>query len=247
MRQCLCARRRIAWLLLLLAILLLCCSACDRNEEDTVIDDPIVITPGVQDDLDQDPDADEEEQDEAQEEFPDKGTESDVNDLVIALSKVQSYYYEKSMPYVDGTIDVQVWYYDGKMKYTMSDATHGDIHTYYDYQEQTRISYTPAMGNTAVKDHFSIYDEDLPAEPKSYQYYDYTVHGFETVDGQTCMMLETPSGDMLWISTRYGFPLQERFTDPQGDVYTVALQNLSINTVSESDVTLPDGVELIYE
>ena len=63
---------------------------------------------------------------------------------------------------------------------------------------------------------------------------------------QYCRIVETASGDRLWVSTKYGFPLRVEYTDSLGERYQVDYKNLSINTVSDEDVAMPADLEVVY-
>ena len=89
---------------------------------------------------------------------------------------------------------------------------------------------------------FSPSDPDLPDQPKADDYLSYTVVATEEIDGQVCKVLQTDTGDKLWVSTLYGMPLQVEFTDSLGDRYTVAYENLRINDISDKEIALPEGV-----
>ena len=70
--------------------------------------------------------------------------------------------------------------------------------------------------------------------------------GSETVDRQTCQILETASGDKLWVGTKYGFPLRVEYTDSLGERYRVDYRNLSVNSVSDEDVTIPGDLQIVF-
>ncbi|MEG2212422.1 MAG: hypothetical protein RRY35_00810, partial [Clostridiales bacterium] len=154
----------------------------------------------------------------------------------------ESYYFEQTMPYVDGSVNIKVWYKDNKMKMVSSMDNVGVSEMYYDYNDHTVISYTPSEGNTAVKMMFSPGDPDLPEEPKSDNYQNYTVIATEDINGQVCRVLQTDVGDKLWISTLYGMPLQVEFTDSLGDRYMVTYENLRINDITDDEIAMPANV-----
>ncbi len=231
-------------LVLLLCLAVFCCCACSDKSTDAQDDaQPVIIEPGVNgDSAQEDPDTAEPPKEEDPNAFVDYGRSATLEDLSAAQAKVTSYYFEQTIPYVDGMVNMQVWYKDNKMKIVSSMNGMGTTEMYYDYNDYTVLSYTPSEGNTAVLMAFSPDDPDLPDQPKSDEYENYSVISTEEVNGQVCRVLQTETGDKLWISTLYGMPLQVEFTDSLGDRYTVAYENMRINDITDVEVAVPEGV-----
>ena len=180
------------------------------------------------------------------EQFINKGENVTLEGLAAAQSEISSYYFEQNLPYLDSAVFMRVWYYDNKMLVITS--IDGELQTkfYYDYDKKTRIAYSPADGEVAIGSEFSPDDEDAPANPLLDDYLSYTLLGTEVVNRQLCGILETPVGDKLWVSAKYGFPMQVEFVDQMGDRYTVEYRNLEINTVTEDQVTVPDDLQVEF-
>ncbi len=240
---------------LLLASLAFLASCSDGNSGDADGEGPIVLEPGISSG-DPDPDSQSPEDDDAAADDPadnpagdgfiDKGEATTVADLIAAHDKITSYYFEQTIPYADGSVSLKVWYADNKMK-VVANAAGGEINeSYYDYNERTMIYYTPADGNDAIKMDFNPDGEDAPDNPKDEDYAACIMLGKEELNGQLCYILQTGIGDKLWVSTKYGFPLQVEFVDHLGDTYTVEYRNLEINTVSADEVAVPDHVSVTY-
>ena len=141
---------------------------------------------------------------------------------------------------------MQVWYKDGLMKLVTSSSGYGLTESYYDYNQGTVVDYYPGTQNTAYGRDFDPQGEYAPDNPKMEDYSTAVIVGSETVGRQTCQILETVSGDKLWVSTKYGFPLRVEYTDSLGERYQVDYRNLSINTVSDEDVSLPTDLSVVY-
>ena len=224
---------------------MVCLAACSSDGGQTDEDEPIVIEPGVVNE-DNTPDEETPVVDTPEEEFVDKGEETTIDDLVAAQEKITSYYFEQTIPYAYGSVSLNVWYADNKMKVVANSAS-GEINeSYYDYDEMTMIYYNPAEGNQAIKMDFNPNSEDAPDNPKDENYAACTLLGKEELEGQLCYILQTAIGDKLWVSTKYGFPMQVEFVDHLGDTYTVAYHNIEINTISAAEVAIPDNVAVSY-
>jgi hypothetical protein len=225
-------------LLVLLAVSLLF-SACAANNPDA--EDAVIIEPGLTDEETAEDNTDDEANDSetSAELFVDKGELTTVEDLAAAQAKIQSYYFEQTIPYTDASVFLQVWYYAHKMKVVTSVDGYGLTEFYYDYDAQTIISYSPADSDTAIQMYFDAASEDAPDNPLDDDYTACTFLGSEEIDRQLCYILETPEGDKLWVSTKYGFPYQVEFIDHLGEQYTVAYRNIEINTLTEESVQVP--------
>ena len=227
-------------LLLAAAVFMAGCGSADGSKDEN---EPIVLEPGIENN---DSGTVDDGQENEVEEFVDKGEATTVDDLVAAHDKITSYYFEQTIPYADGSVFLQVWYWNNLMKVVAS-AAGGEINeSYYDYNEMTMIYYTPSEGNEAIKMDFDPQGEDAPDNPKDEDYRTCTQLGTEQIDGQLCYIMETSVGDKLWVSTKYGFPLQVQFVDHLGDTYTVEYCNVAINTVTAEDVAVPDDLNIYY-
>ncbi len=235
-------------LIMLMALLMM--AACgDDSAPVNAGDDPIVIEPGINGD-DDDPTADDglDTEDNPGDTdtpyaFTDKGEQTTVDDLVKAQSHILSYYFEQTIPYPDGSVFMRVWYYQGQMKVITSIDGYIILEDYYDYNEQTHISYSPG-DDSATQYSFDPYSDVAPVNPKQDDYSNCTYLQNETIGRQLCFVLQTNIGDKLWVSTKYGFPLQVEFADSFGAVYTVEYRNVEINTIAADDVAVPAGLTI---
>lgn len=224
--------------LLLAAFLLPACGGVEQEEDQSLR--PTVIEEGA---------ATRQEEDAGpslSDPFPDKGEAASLEDLAAALEKVESYYFEQSVAYPQGQVFMQVWYKDGLMKLVTSVSGYGLTESYYDYGRGTVVDHYPGALPAAYGRSF---DPDGPNAPKNPKMEDYSTArdvGSETVGRQLCRVLETVSGDKLWVSTKYGFPLRVEYTDSLGERYKVDYRNLSINTVRDEDVTIPDDLQVVF-
>ena len=178
--------------------------------------------------------------------FPDKGEAATLEDLNEALAKVESYYFEQSVAYPSGQVFMQVWYKDGLMKLVTSVDGYCLTESYYDYKQRQVVDVSPGNRTSAYGRDFAPNSENAPNNPKMEDYTAAELTGGETVGRQYCQIVETPSGDKLWVSTKYGFPLRVEYTDSLGERYQVDYKNLSINTVSDEDVAMPADLEVVY-
>ena len=226
--------------LIMLLILTVAASGCSDDAADTPgpDDGTVIIEQGRVDNPDDDPNTDE-----PVEDFPDLKDKATVEDLVTAQSKINSYYFEQTLAYPDGHVFMQVWYKDGKMKLVSSVDGYGLNETYYDYNTRTITTYSPGSGS-AYQSSFDIDSSDAPDNPLLDNYSDYEIVGSETVNRQYCMIFKTDTDDLLWVGTKYGFPVQVEFTDSLGTRLTATYKNVSINSVEDSDVNLPAAVQI---
>ena len=226
---------------LLLVLAMFCFSAC-VNEAEEQQENNSVIEPGVNEEEDQPNQTTEEE---VEEPFPDLGEDTTLSQLTEALSQIDSYYFEQTMPYVDGSVFMEIWYKDPVMKIqTSMEGTLQQI-SYYDYDAMTVLNAYPGSSSVAMLTSFDPASEDTPDNPVLRDYSEYTEDGFEEINRQTCMKLVGEDGTILWVSTKYGFPLQVSFTDSLGAEYTVQYKNLTVNNVTEEDVMIPADLEIM--
>jgi hypothetical protein len=233
-------------IIVLLAIAMLALGACAPTAEDP--GDETIIEPGVNDEQtgDEASEPDDQNSTDTSATFIDKGQQSTIDDLTASQAKIKSYYFEQTIPYADAAVFLQVWYFDNKMKVITSVDGQGLTEFYYDYDEMTVISYSPGDSDTGIMMDFDAEGEDAPDNPVTDDYSSCTLLGNETINRQLCYILQTLSGDKLWVSTKYGFPLQVEFVDHLGSLYTVEYRNLEINTLSEEDVAVPADLPIYY-
>lgn len=236
---------RLTFLILLLALVLLlsCCGQPQPAEEEP--SQPTVIEQGAAA-REETTREEEEEENIPAEPFPDKGEETTVEDLTAALENIDSYYFEQSVAYPEGQVFMQVWYKEGRMKLVTSAYGYGLTESYYDYGQGLVVDYSPGAMTTAYGRSFDPNGDNAPTNPKMEDYSTATVLGFESVGRQTCLVLQTLSGDKLWVSTKYGFPLRVEFTDSLGERYQVDYKNLAINQVDDEDVSIPSDLPVVY-
>jgi len=230
-------KKLLPFLMVLMTLFLFSACAADEVDSDTVIIEPGLLDEGTPDT--NDPDNTGNDNGTPTNEFVDKGEQTTVEDLAAAQAMIQSYYFEQTIPYTDASMFFQVWYCNHKMKVITSVDGYGTTEFYYDYDTQTMISYSPADSDTALQMYFDPESEDAPDNPLRDDYTACTLLGNEAVDNQLCYILETATGDKLWISTKYGFPYQVEFIDHFGNKYTVAYRNIKINTLTEEAVQVP--------
>lgn len=234
-------------MLLTIGLLLVACDNTPGADPQNPSLPPNVIEPGLQPPLSSDPEDPADPGDiPSADLFPDRGEAATVADLVAAQSKVESYYFEQMLIYPDGQVFNQVWYKSNKMKVLSSVDGYGLTENYYDYAAGTVISSFPGMGLSATLLDFDVNGADAPDNPILDDYESCTVLGGEEINRQYCLVLETPDGERLWVSTKYGFPLQVEFTDSLGEHMTVQYKNISINTVNDEDVAPPADLEVYY-
>jgi outer membrane lipoprotein-sorting protein len=219
-----------------LIVLMVAVSACADESAEHDVHQPLVIEPGIEAG-----EAADDDQQLDQEGFADKGEATTIADLIQAQEQISSYYFEQNIPYSNGSVFMRVWYAGGKMKVVTSESGRTVSEEYYDYHNKTQTVYF-ASDNYAYQTYFNPYSEVAPVNPKQDDYSSYTYLGQETIEGQLCLLLEAPIGDKLWVSTKYGFPLQVEFVDSFGERYTVAYLNVSINDVDKNDVEIPTGL-----
>jgi len=228
-----------------LLALLLPLAACGGTEEPAVGEEPTVIEPGLNEEDQQTPDSGEPEPEPEPQQplpedlFPDKGQAATLEDLAVAQSKIESYYFEQTVQYPSGHMFMQVWYKDGQMKVITSVDGVSQSEFYYDYVNMTVTTYYPGVSQAAMMADFDAGSPDAPQNPKTADYSSCTVLGTETVNRQTCLILQTTEGNKIWVGTKYGFPLQAEFTDSLGDQYTVQYKNVAINTITDGEVLPP--------
>jgi len=63
--------------------------------------------------------------------FPDYGKEATVVDLLTARSKIKSYYYEQTINYSSGSVNIRTWYIDDKAKIISSAGGSAEEISYY--------------------------------------------------------------------------------------------------------------------
>lgn len=227
-------------LILVCVAAVMACSACGEEE---VVEQggPDVIEPGVVITEMDDP----VEEEEVQELFPDKGDKSTLEDMGAALAKVESYYFEQTMPFIDGSVFMQIWYKAPVMK--VQTSVNGILNqvVFYDYEALTQLSYYPGSSSTGMLMSFDPANVDAPENPVLQDYSACEVLGFEAINRQNCMKLQAEDGTTLWVSTKYGFPLQVTFVDSLGEEYTVLYKNLVVNSVLDEDVAIPTDMEII--
>lgn len=239
---------KIKLLLPLLAFMLIF-SGCNGNDSltDPSQDDSVILEPGFSyGDIKNDPDEEGTDPDEQIMKFIDKGDATTIADLEAAQAKIQSYYFEQTIPYTNASVFVRVWYYNNKMKVISSVDGYVLTEFYYNYDDMTMISYSPADSDKAVMMDFDINGADAPGNPLSDDFSTSILVGSEELARQLCFIVETATGDKKWISTKYGFPLQVEFVDHLGDQYTVGYRNVKINTVTEEAVEFPADIPIYY-
>lgn len=220
--------------LLIIPVALL--NGCDKNQnEDSQM---VIIEEGQEgqssDDVKTDSD-----------QFIDNGRETTVDDLLVARSKISSYYYQQTIPYDSGNVNIKTWYMDGKVKIISSVGGAAEDISYYDCADHTVVSYSPDNGYNAIETSFNDQDLDILIDEDDYDYSDWEARGYENIDDQCCMILENQAGNKYWISTQYGIPLQVEFTDSfTGERLKVEYKDFRINSLEQSEVDIPDDLQV---
>ena len=238
--------------LLLLIWVFVCLLAAGCGEEPQAAPEveerqPLIIEEGINQPAAEEPQQQPDAQTPADEpavEFADKGEATTVEDLIAAQAKITSFYFEQTVEYPNGRVFIQVWYKDEKMRLISSQGGYGMAEEFYDYEAGTLITHAPGSDEPAVLFAFDKTSPDAPDNPVMNDYSTYTLVGGEEIDRQYCLILEAPNGDLVWVSTKYGFPLQTEYTDSLGDRLTAKYKNVSINTVKDSDVMPPADLEI---
>ena len=234
------------FLMILLAVSsLVLIAGCDDDSQPAQGDEPVIIEPGLSQD-EQNEDGNTHGQQEGEFAFTDKGEKTTVEDLALAQSNIKSYYFEQTIHYSESSVFLRVWYCDNKMKViTSADGSLQSVF-YYDYDQLTQITYSPADNDIAIGMVFDPASVDAPDNPLDDDYLQCTLLGSEIIDRQLCYIMQTAEGDKLWVSTLYGFPLQVEFVDHLGDNYTVAYRNIEINTITADQVEFPDDLQVEF-
>lgn len=244
-------------LLILLAALLLLCALClagCKKDETPDTPEPTLIEPGVQAPLEDQPGApegepqqpDQDPEEPADEEgFIDHGAASNIDDLLDNRAKIESFYFEQTMDYASGQIQTQTWYLNHKMKVISTGESMMETVHYYDWRGKTIVAHLPAFGNQANLSYFDDGDAMVPENPLALDYHNCIDQGMQTLNGQTCAILLTPSGERWWVSTASGFPIQVEFFDgTTGEDLIIPYTNIQFNHVTDSEVALPPELEL---
>lgn len=231
-------------LLLVFSLLTACGDSDDTLSPHEPDMEPVVIEPGLPE---RDDDGDSPEQPpkiDNPEDFPDPGAEATLESVSEALFKIKSYYFEQEMPYLNTSVFMQVWYKDGYMRMLSSMDGYMLSENFYDYNQGTITIYSAVSGGPAQRMSFDFSSDEAPQNPVMEDYSLCTLLGSEEINGQICLILETPTGDKLWVGTQYGFPLQVEFTDSLGDRFVSSYNNIRINTLEDADVQPPAQMEI---
>ena len=173
--------------------------------------------------------------------FTDFGEDSTIDDLINNLQKIASYYYEQTLNYATGTFNSFVWYKDGQMRIINTGDGINETHFFYDFRTQTIITHTPIQGDIAMMFRFEEDDPTLPHALLQQNYHESHFVGMEIINGQTAFGLEIRGGDILWVSTKTGFPIQIEFYDDTISEHLItSLENIQFNQVTLADVEPPD-------
>ncbi len=242
---------KVTYLIAVALTLLLCLTACGGRSDDDVHNadstaHSTVIEPGINPPLDVLDETDSEDTiAQSTDEFVDKGEAATIDDIVAAQAKIKSFYFEQSVNYPDGSVFIQVWYKDKKMKLLSSVNSYALNECYYDYEKGTLVTYYIGS-SSAMQSDFDPDSSDAPDNPVMEDYRSYTLRNGTYIDDQYCLCLETPEGDLLWVSTKYGFPLKAEYTDSLGERMTSTYSNIKINMVTDEEVSPPAGLEIYY-
>lgn len=173
--------------------------------------------------------------------FIDLGRASTLNDLMANKERIRSYYFEQTQD----DIFIRTWYADGWMKIILSFADGEEETEYIDCENRILVSYMPAVGDYGILETFAEGDPNLPVNHLNNDYHEFRVVDTDNIEGQVCRVLEGRQGEKLWVSTKYGFPLQVEFIDPtNGKQYIVPYENLTLNQVLYEDVIIPEDLDI---
>ncbi|MBQ6841667.1 MAG: hypothetical protein IJO80_00440, partial [Firmicutes bacterium] len=90
-------------------------------------------------------------------------------------------------------------------------------------------------------------DDLFTTDPMNMDFSAYTMVGVEMLEEQTCVKLIDGDEETLWLSTYNGMPVRMDFYDNLQDaVLSATYGNITLNSVSEADVTIPDNLEISY-
>ena len=229
-------------LVLLLALSLAACGEKEQQEQQGKTDDPVIINPGLDIDLSGAGNGDAPDQPE----FEDKGVDTTIDDLVAKLDQITSYYMEETIVYPEYTMLSQTWRLGDMTKYQVSMNGRPVSVFFYDWDSLTYLTYS--YGDTkAVQMPLSASDDLFTTDPMNMDFSAYTMVGVEMLDEQTCVKLIDGDEETLWLSTYNGMPVRMDFYDNLQDaVLSATYGNITLNRVSEADVTIPDNLEISY-
>ena len=222
-------------------------SACaKKGREEPVILEPGLPTdePNVQDEPDSN-DPLEGEEETPEEDFIDMDRASTLDDLMANKEKIHSYYFEQNISASYGDMLVKTWYADGWMKIASIFGDGEENIEYFDCGNLILVSCA-SVDDYGMMMTFEPGDPDIPKNHLTNDYHQFRVEGTDSIGGQTCRILLSREGEKLWVSTKYGFPLQVEFTDPTNDEhFIISYDNLTINTTDYEEVAIPDDL-VIY-
>lgn len=72
--------------------------------------------------------------------------------------------------------------------------------------------------------------------------------GKETIDGHKTVIIETSVEgikEKIWFSEEYGLPLKMEARMTDGTTVITEIKNLQVGNVSDADVTLPPGAQIM--
>jgi outer membrane lipoprotein-sorting protein len=237
--------------MILLLTSMLIFSACSSNKEkEAQQPQEVILEPGLikkEPDTPAQPETSEQESPTtADDVFIDKDRASTLDDLMANKEKIQSYYYDFSITDDYGEMLIRVWYKDGLMK-IVREFPDGDTEIeYFNCKNLTLVSHTPAFDDYGIMTTFEPGDPNMPKDHLSNDYHQFRLLDTESIDGQTCRVMENKD-EKLWISTKYGFPLQREYSDPTTNEHVTAIfENITFNQVKYEEVVIPSDL-LIYE
>ena len=233
-------------IMLLLAAIALCCSCGKEKEEQP---QQVILEPGLteKEPVTPEPQAEPEPVAEEGDDFADKGRASTIDDLMANKEKIQSYYFEQTITTAFGDIFVKTWYTNGQMKIISTYEDGEENREYFDCEKLILVFHAPAVDDFGRMITFEPGDTEMPKNYLASDYHDFRVVDSDSIEGQTCRVLDTRHGEKLWVSTKHGFPLQREFTDTDsGGQYTVAFENIVFNQVKYEDVAIPEDL-IIYQ
>jgi hypothetical protein len=161
--------------------------------------------------------------------------------------KITSYYFEQNIQASYGSMLVKTWYADGWLKIVSIFPGEEEHTEYFDCNNLILIDIQPSPeGDVGWVMTMEPGDQDIPRNHAANDYHQYKVVDTDSIDGQTCRVLESRQGEKLWVSTKHGFPMQVEYNDPTNDEHFVIFyENLTFNQTSYEEVAYPEDLTII--
>lgn len=172
-----------------------------------------------------------------------------LKDILSKGKAVTNFSYDQISNTPEGRVEAKIWKRGEKMKYETEaegketviymDMASNQMYVY-DPSTNTAIAMTSEVGEEKKKESIDKFLEKVDPETE--------IIGTEIIDGQETVIVQVKVEDMeekIWFSKQYGLPLKMESKMPDGETVITEVKNLSVGTVSEADVTLPPGAQIM--